>query len=286
MFDESSELSSPEVALWRGAQIQQDAVPSGAKFEWILLTDLRRDPRSERAIQDYKVRRFVDNFDPDAIGVIYVNRRANGSLVVFDGQHRCAAMKLMGWDDQRVPSLVYDGLSVEDEARLFVILNRERSKPRPHEVYEKSVTAGDVTACGVESVLRKRGLKVGAGPKTGGIQAAGALLDIVRKYGVKRLDDVIATVQGAWGVDSTSFQTTMLRAVTIVFTTFRKLDRARLVATLARHEPRALMAKASSRQREDLELGLRRHVDEVLARNIVALYNRGLRANRLEWPDA
>src|SRR4051812_31723657 len=105
-----------------------DAPLRGGTPHWIRASRLAVDASYQRPRNERKIRKIANNFDPDALGVLYVSKRADGTYVILDGQQRHAALIEMGWQDQQVPCHVYTGLSVADEARLFGEYNELRTR--------------------------------------------------------------------------------------------------------------------------------------------------------------
>src|SRR5690242_16192920 len=92
--------------------------------EWLRADELVIDPMmGERKYNARRAKRIAQTIDPDALGVLYVSKRRDGTYVVIDGQHRRGAFIELGWGDQKMPCHVYHGLTLADEARLFAEFN-------------------------------------------------------------------------------------------------------------------------------------------------------------------
>src|SRR3954452_18659822 len=101
-----------------------------SKYRRIATDEIVVDERYQRPVEDYRVQKIAEHFDETLFGVLEVSRR-NGTCAVFDGQHRLEAARRIGLGV--VPCLVHEGLSPEDEAQLFVRLQRERKNINPND---------------------------------------------------------------------------------------------------------------------------------------------------------
>ncbi|MHD0449163.1 hypothetical protein ACY2DB_09780 [Staphylococcus cohnii] len=89
------------------------------KFETVKINDLKVD-YSYRSTNNPNADGIVDNFNRLAIGYITVSVRQDG-LYIVDGIRRVEALKEVGYEEC-LAELLY-GLTVEDEARIFVSKN-------------------------------------------------------------------------------------------------------------------------------------------------------------------
>ena len=81
------------------------------------------DKAYQREIQQDRVKRIVANFNPALVNPIKVSHR-DGRYYVFDGQHTLASLRMQNHSPSlMVDCKVYEGLSQEDEARLFAEQN-------------------------------------------------------------------------------------------------------------------------------------------------------------------
>jgi hypothetical protein len=90
----------------------------------LCVNDLRVDSSYHRPLCHRFLLEAGENFNPELFGVLYVNRRADGSLWVIDGHRRFwLALGLLG-DGTRIPCLVTrQPLSIREEAECFIVLN-------------------------------------------------------------------------------------------------------------------------------------------------------------------
>ena len=99
------------------------------KFEKVNINDLKVD-YSYRSLDNPSADGIIENFERLAIGYITVSAREDG-LYIIDGIRRVEALKHLGYVE--CPAEVLHGLTVEDEARIFVNINQFHDEE--YEVY-------------------------------------------------------------------------------------------------------------------------------------------------------
>ena len=99
------------------------------KFEKVNINDLKVD-YSYRSLDNPSADGIIENFERLAIGYITVSAREDG-LYIIDGIRRVEALKHLGYVE--CPAEVLHGLTVEDEARIFVNMNQFHDEE--YEVY-------------------------------------------------------------------------------------------------------------------------------------------------------
>ncbi|MCM3121010.1 MULTISPECIES: hypothetical protein [Staphylococcus] len=90
------------------------------KFETVKINDLKVD-YSYRSSNNPNSDGIVENFNRLAIGFITVSAREDG-LYIVDGIRRVEALKQLGYEECFAELLF--GLTVEDEAKIFVNMNK------------------------------------------------------------------------------------------------------------------------------------------------------------------
>ena len=106
----------------------------------IPIDELKIDDKAQRTLNEARARSMANNLVPEALGTIVVSQRANGDRYIVDGMHRWHASKLT--DIPELIAEVHHGLDQQEEAVLFLIKNRESSKPTPLDEYKIGLTAG------------------------------------------------------------------------------------------------------------------------------------------------
>jgi hypothetical protein len=167
------------------------------KFEIVSVDRMVIDTRYQRKLMEHRVGKIVDEFNPAQLGALEVSRRENGVCAVFDGQHRLAALKALGEDD--APCIVHVGLSAQQEAELFVRLQRDRRPPTPVERFRAQLFSGDKDAQMIADALLRSGYVVGNGAND--VKAVASIEKIAAKHGVEILARVFNVIRDAWYED-------------------------------------------------------------------------------------
>lgn len=133
------------------------------------------DHKVQRAAIDMaKVQNIVSNYNPDAIGVITVSRRDEDNQVVLDGWHRVEAVRRLTDNQGTVPARVFEGLTLQEEASMFLALNTT-NQPKLYDRWNVRVTEGDPIAVEVTETLRHFGWKPNNQQADGSMCAIGSL---------------------------------------------------------------------------------------------------------------
>lgn len=113
----------------------------------------------ERRINEPTIKSIIKNWDIAKAGVLTVNQRANGQLCIIDGQGRyLAAMQIDSIET--LPCKLTIGLTVEEEARLFLVLNKIRKSTTPFDDFHARLAANDPEANHLHTVLLRSGYSI------------------------------------------------------------------------------------------------------------------------------
>lgn len=256
------------------------------------LDSLTYDPRVQRVegLLDNHVLAIAENFKPPALGSVAISVREDGTQVILDGRHRVEAAKLVGWTGG-IPADFYWGLSLEEEAEMFLKLNSFRSPSRIAKFLVR-VTQGDPEAIAINDILKANEWRVAPGGFRGYFAAIAAIERVYR--GLKPLtkgahpdqvDRVIRTATAAWGHEVAAVHQTILIGLGALFARYGdQVNDVRLIAELAKRNPHELLRDARTLQ--GLQGG---SVGAALARVAVGIYNKNLRAKALDdwtWTQA
>ena len=132
------------------------------KFAMIPKRELTVDNSYQRPQSVRRARDIAAAFDWRAFGTLLVSRRKVKRKTinyVIDGGHRLLA-GLLRPDVGRVPCLVFEGLTQDEEAEIFVAANTKQKKPSPSDIFLARVSANDPTAQGLLQIFRAHGLEV------------------------------------------------------------------------------------------------------------------------------
>ncbi len=251
--------------------------------------DITIDPRVQReeGVDERRVERMAAAFDPDALGILVLSQRNDGTLVCLDGAHRCATARRVGWNTY-LDARIFRGLSLAEEASLFLLYN-DKKDPSAISKFKARVITGDDVAVEINAVIKKHGWTVSTEKSKGGVvSAAEAMERVYRKASgalaegahPEILDRTFAVVTEAWGHEPSATAAPVLEAIAQLFGRFGSaVDGEKLIRELQDTQPRRLIGQAKSLK--DLQGGT---VPAALAKILVGMHNRRRRTNLLpEW---
>ncbi|HLR96474.1 MAG TPA: DUF6551 family protein [Jiangellaceae bacterium] len=255
----------------------------------VSLDDITIDPKVQRqeGVDQRRVDKMAANFQPDALGLFILSQRPNGTLVCLDGMHRRAAALAAGWN-QYVDARVFTGLTIADEAALFLLYN-DKKDPSAISRFNARVLAGDEVAVEVNSIILKHGWRVSPEKTKPGALAAIDATERVYRSGSRTLaeglhplvlDRTLGLITGAWGHDPVGTHSSIIEGVGQLYGRFGDaIDTSKLVRELQDTSPRPLIGRAKSLR--DIQKGT---VPAAMAKLLVGLHNSKKRTNLLpEW---
>lgn len=179
--------------------------------------DTTVDHRYQRELDARRVEVMANAFNPDLFGVPVVSRRSDGSIVRIDGQHRIAANIAAGGGDTPVLMEVHDGLSLQEEAALFIKLNGGRKSIMAIDKFRARLEAREPVALEIQTVLKQFHCKIVKSSQRGGIKCVEA---IERAYRHNALERVLRTLVTWLDGNSEAFEVRIVRALTDFFVAF------------------------------------------------------------------
>jgi hypothetical protein len=251
---------------------------------WLRVSDLKTDPRVQRRLDHGTAAFIARNFDPDKFGIPLVSLRKNGDQIILDGQTRIHALRLKGWENQRIQCEGCEGLSVEDEARMWLGRNgagsdAKRRSVTPLDQFSVSLTAKNEEDVSINQVVTDRGLRIVNSSADGSLRAVGSLRRIYEQGGEEALGRTLDIVLGSWGDATEALDGRILLGLgNVLCWQNGQLDEARLRVKLARVPGGPIRLLARARQLQEDQGGA---VAEAVSEVILMEYNKGLRSNQL-----
>lgn len=214
----------------------------------VRVKDLYIDMQYQREPNVNKVSKIARTFNPDALGVIICSLREDGKIAVIDGGHRVAALNLMGMTDLCVKALVYIGLTLEEEARIFTLMNDNRTKPKTADLFRAEVIANDPKSLGLNSLMENLGLVAANAPGNNKIRCIGTLKEVYDNAGFYHTKVTLEVLKEAFGEHSSSFNADAITAIAIISKRYgNAINKSLLIKALQRFENiDALINKAKS----------------------------------------
>jgi hypothetical protein len=278
MSPKTIEAVKPPERKTQSAPASRLAIP-GVTLEWIAADAFTVDPSYDRAADENRINYLAEHWKDEALGVVFSSRRANeDKLYLLDGQHRIGALRKQGRKTDLVPTLVFEGLTVPQEAELFVMMNKNRRALSPSELFKASLVEGNKGAIEIQKVIEQLNLTMesfAASSNPYAIKCVATIWRIYRAMGASGVDATLSLSLLAWG-DPPPYnafnQNLLLVVARILFYNENHLDIDRLRSVLAKEAPNEILSRAKT-------IGMLQGGDRglVLAKVIVDAYNKGLR---------
>jgi hypothetical protein len=174
-------------------------------MEWVALADLRI-PRYQRP-ERKNIDKLVQGWKTRLAGAIIVSERG-GALWVVDGQTRAKAARRLGLT--HLPAIILFGLTEEEEAELFLALNRDRLAVSAVARHCAESYAGDQRAIKIDAVLAQNGLiATTSNGRVDGLRPFSAIVSAEKVYddgGPEILDSTFRILEEALAKDSGRFR--------------------------------------------------------------------------------
>lgn len=234
-------------------------------------------------------KRIANSFDSNALGVLVVSSRGNHNYVV-DGQHRLEALRLLG-KDTMVECLVYQDLTKEQEAALFVKLNHSKLVTAIDK-FNVSLTAKDEEAVAINKICEANGVTVAGGRNDANYTGAVAVLAKIYSGRIVKIEteidgpnllkQTLACLRAAWGNEDNAFHGTVMSGLAAFLARHGgEIDFARLVRLMKKYSGGSAGLIRSARSLKDIR---RVPIIPATASIFVDMYNTGLR-NGNALPD-
>ena len=199
-----------------------------SSLQWIRLGDLVPHPRAQRDYNVHRAHELAADFNLEGMGYPVVSRHADVAFVI-DGQHRVAALKIIGFsEDDVIQCEVYQDLSLEEEAEQFLERNTALAVNAMAK-FRVGVVAGRSDEVEIEQTVHAQGLKVGSG----GIRAVGALRSVYKRIGPSGLAATLRIIRDAYG--NAGFEGVVIQGTALTIQRYNgKLNEAHMVKSLTK----------------------------------------------------
>lgn len=186
--------------------------------ELVPLGKLRVSPTAQREFIQTWGDHLASIFNIDLMRTPSVSFR-DGQYWVIDGQHSVYACKQWAkrefgqeWAQWTVECDVYDKLSEQQEAEIFLALNDRRSV-NAFDKFRVGVTAGLPVPVGISDTVAGIGLRIDQSKKPGSLSAVGALTDVYKDARSAGLSQVLRVINNSWagmGIEADAIRGTAL----------------------------------------------------------------------------
>lgn len=174
-----------------------------SRLGWVRIDQMKINPQAQRALSESWAAQLADEFNPDLMGFIHVSHR-DGWFYIIDGQHRVrAAQMFLGDSSQQVQCHIYENLTNEQEAQLFLELNNTK-KQGPMGKYKVALNGPSHSypdEHDVERICRSLDLRIGLDKSCEEIGCITAMLAVYRKHGPAAFAFAMRVIRDAYGYD-------------------------------------------------------------------------------------
>lgn len=168
-----------------------------ASLRWVPAGLMCVSPVAQREITPSRVDKIAANFDIEKLGTPIVSHR-DDKFYLIDGQHRIEGARAHGWGDQQFQCWVYEGLTEQQEAELYLSFN----DVLPQKAFDKfriAIAAGRETECDIDRIVRSQNLVITKDSIDGAVACVGTLLRIYQRGGPKVLRRAVRIALDAFG---------------------------------------------------------------------------------------
>lgn len=239
---------------------------------------LRLNARTNREVQPGRVRRLVNEMDPDALGRFAVWRDGR-NFYVIDGQHRKLALEELGLPDWPVLCDVYEGMSFAEACEQFLKLN-DGLAVRPYDKFDKGVKAGRQECVETMRAVEDAGFRVAPQAGDGKLVCVAAAVESWKLDQGVALRRALGWSSAAWGHTAQASEGQIVRAFSLIANAYPngELDDAALIKKLAKHGGGAASLIGAAKSARDIKGGT---VARNLACIVIDIYNKGRRSGQL-----
>jgi hypothetical protein len=251
---------------------------STSKYEKLRPSQIDVDPRWQRDLDETRARRMARNVNMARLGVPVVSRRNDGRCVALDGQHRIAMLKIANMDSP-IMCDVQEGLSLADEAELYLLLNSDRKPVGAFDKFKARLVAKDAVALEIQDILKKRGLRVAKAQGSNCICAIQAVEFIHVHY--QNLGDTLRVLISWCEGDPSVYEGMIIKDVSFFLAHHPQVSIERLAEKLQQFSPERLLARIRRTQGtlDDVPRG------DAACKVLRDIYNKGAR-DKLSAPKA
>jgi len=241
-------------------------------YELIPVKELKIE-KYNRLINIADAKKKAAEWDENAVGLIVVSKRDNVYHII-DGQHRVYAANLLR--KSALMCQVIEGLTYEEEAALFVKLNKNRRGLLIFDYIKALHEAKDNKIMDLWDAVESVGFTISNGGGHNKIQAVKCLINIYEKLGKQQVVYVLKILRDVWAGDEKSLINLIIDGMNEFIKTYQdEFNEMILINHLKKVEPSKLVSLANS----DMTNCSKK---TKMARAILYYYNYGLRTGRLK----
>lgn len=265
------------------SKVTGGAPPANRKLR---VGDLRIDYRVQRHVTNAKVIDKAKRFDLSAVGVLHVSKRKDGHHYIIDGHLRTRCFLFHNMDNYNVRCLVYEDLTIDQEAKLFRLLNDNR-KCSAIDDFRVSIVQKDTESLAIRRIAKAFGFNIAHGGKDGRIDCIATLRNVFRSDGGHggALKFALEVISEAWGDSREGLGGIIISGLALIYEHVDDssyIDTGSMSKKLAATQggPSALIGRA-----KDTRAFGGGNLDRNLAAAVIGIYNKGRRAKKIRGLD-
>ena len=205
---------------------------------------LLTDPFYQRSIKASHMKNIVRDFDENCVNFPRVSQRTDGSYYVIDGDHTVRAW-FTKHGDTPIPCIVYEGLTREQEAQMFLKLNGATFSKivKATERLNTMLNLKDPDMVDMAETAELCGVKLnfmtgGSHRNASTCYAPDAMYKVYKAYGRETLTDVLQTIIAAWNGQKESLQSGFIQGMAVFYHEYGgKFEKKALIRALQRQTP-------------------------------------------------
>lgn len=233
------------------------------------------DHTYQRPVDQTRARKMCRQWERRLAGILEVSDRGEHTTpryAVIDGQHRWAAAQLLDSPPALVAN-VHTGLTIQDEAKLFDRLNRERRRITTWDHWHARKGSGDQDVHRIERTVQKLGLAIDFAPKDGNIRCTATLEKLYALDSTKLIERTLQLINDVWGRRLDAYDAPIVHGVANVlhYIDPADIDTERLYNVLLDIMPRQLKTQALALRESGVTTGTQ---PVLVAIAIIGLYNK------------
>jgi len=213
------------------ANATAESVTREARLKWVLIPQMRVNILAQRDLNPSWVNKLAAELSLEKLGNPTLSFR-DGHYYIVDGMHRVEALKVFGFGDYRIQCWVYAGLSEEEEAEMFLVLNNKLTV----DVFARfrvAVQAGRDVDVDIDRIVNAAGLHISRDSVQGAVRAVGTLRRIYTRAGAKTLARTLAVARDGFG--DAGMEAVILDGLALVIGRYEdRIDDAVLTAKLSK----------------------------------------------------
>lgn len=244
----------------------------------IKLKDLRVDMSYQRIPEKKRVQDIANNWDDMKANLVHVSRRSDGFYVI-DGNHTRLACEKTGRTE--ILCRVHEGLTREDEARLFSELNSKSKKPTFSELLKARAAAGYELEKSYLELLDKAGIDyvLTSGAHGCVLKCHAALMSIYRKTPYSEMFRALMIAKEAANNREEFYQSGFFPGLCLIVVNHTELDEKRLIDRVRKTTSSQVMEIADKHKRGSAIGG--QGQTKYYYEAYVDVYNKGLKKNKI-----